>query len=144
MKKQRSVAPHNSSQVIAAQHTVTHYQGDIPHPDILKGFDEISPGTAKKLIDLAIEQSSLRIAMESKALDANIVAQENQFTLQKAQIQSVTRIDMAGQAIGFAVCIACISGAVYLGTIPGKEWIAGILAAIPTASLIRAFFVSKK
>jgi uncharacterized membrane protein len=143
MAKKHIHANQPTQQVFAAQQTVTHYQGDIPHPDILRGFDEISSGTAKSLIDLAIEQSKRRMDMEEKSLAANIATQENQYQIQVIQTQAIYKSDVLGKRFGFLVCIACIASSVYL-SINGHDWIAGLLAAIPTASLIKVFMLDKK
>ena len=42
-----------SNPVVATHQTVTHYQGAVLHPDILRGFDEVVPGAAARLIKLA-------------------------------------------------------------------------------------------
>lgn len=42
------------------QTVTTHYQGSVPHPDILRGFDAVVPGTAARLVKLAEEESAHR------------------------------------------------------------------------------------
>lgn len=37
------------------------YQGDLPHPDILKGYQDLDSDAAKKIIDNGIQEISLLI-----------------------------------------------------------------------------------
>lgn len=135
----------NNRQVTATavQQTITHYQGIVPHPDILRGLDEVVPGTAERLIRLAEEESNHRRELEIKANDANISAQQYQLQITEQQTQAVFRSDLVGQIAGLIVCLACIGGAIYLG-INEHDELAGVLALIPTAALIRAFVLNRK
>lgn len=44
------------------------YSGPVPHPSILKGFEEIVPGSAKQILDDAHGQTVHRQTMERNAL----------------------------------------------------------------------------
>lgn len=46
--------------------SLSMYSGPIPHPDILKGYDSMYPGAAKKMIDNGLEESSHRRMLETK------------------------------------------------------------------------------
>jgi len=129
-------------QVVAATQTVTHYQGAVPPPEILRGIDEIVPGAAARLIALAEQESNHRRSLEVKAIEANIAAQVAQAQINERQTKAVFRSDMIGQIAGFLVCLCCIGAAVYLG-LNGHDWLAGGIAAIPTAALIKAFVLTK-
>jgi uncharacterized membrane protein len=129
-------------QVVAATQTVTHYQGAVPPPEILRGIDEIVPGAAARLIALAEQESNHRRSLEVKTIEANIAAQVAQAQINERQTKAVFRSDMIGQIAGFLVCLCCIGAAVYLG-LNGHDWLAGGIAAIPTAALIKAFVLTK-
>jgi len=129
-------------QVVAATQTVTHYQGAVPPPEILRGIDEIVPGAAARLITLAEQESNHRRSLEVKTIEANIAAQVAQVQINEQQTKAVFRSDMMGQIAGFLVCLCCIGAAVYLG-LNGHDWLAGGIAAIPTAALIKAFVLIK-
>jgi len=131
-----------SQQVVAATQTVTHYQGAVPPPEILRGIDEIVPGAAARLIALAEQESNHRRSLEVKAIEANIAAQVAQVQINEHQTKAVFQSDMIGQVAGFLVCLCCIGAAVYLGN-NGHDWLAGGIAAIPTAALIKAFVLTK-
>lgn len=124
------------------QQTLTHYQGPIPPPDMLQGLDNIVPGTAAKLIKLAVDESEHRRRIESRAMDANIEAQQQQSELGLRQTKSVFRSDLIGQIAGFLVCVLAIVSAVFLG-LEGHEGLAATIAVIPTAAIIKAFTMKK-
>ena len=143
MAKNPTQRNNQSNQVVATHQTVTHYQGAVPHPDILRGFDELVPGAAARLIKLAEDEAEHRRKIETMAIDANIATQQNQLALGEKQQKSVFRSDLIGQVFGLIVCLSSIAAAIYLG-INGHDWLAGAIAAIPTAALIQAFALSKK
>jgi len=133
----------NNPQIFAAQQTVTHYQGAVPHPDILRGMDELVPGTAARLIKLAEDESIHRRKLEVMALEANIATQQKQLALGSQQNTSVFRSDFIGQLFGLVVCLFAIAAAVFLG-LEGHDWLAVSIAAIPTAAIIKAFTKKKQ
>ena len=72
------------------------YQGDLPHPEILKGYTELYPDAAKRIIENGIAETEHRREIERRYLNANIKAH----TL--------------GQILGFIVAILIILGGIYL------------------------------
>lgn len=72
------------------------YQGDLPHPNILKGYNELYPDAAQKIIDNGIAETEHRRLMERKYLDGQINDKK------------------LGQILGFIVALLIISGGVYL------------------------------
>ncbi len=127
---------------LAAATQAKVYQGPIPPPEVLQGFEQLVPGTAERLIKLAEDESHHRRSLEQQAMDANVSAQQAQSRIGEYQSKAVFRSDTIGQIAGLVVSLACIAGAVYLA-VNGHEWTAAALAALPTAAVIRAFFVPK-
>ena len=113
------------------------FQGPIPPPELIERYDALVPGTAKRLIDLAVEESLHRRAIESNTNQANIAAQRKQGEIASYQTRAVFRSDMLGQAAGAIVSLGCIGGAVYLG-LNNHEVAAAALCAIPLAAVIQA------
>lgn len=58
--------PKDKKQEIIAMAKLEMYSGPIPHPDIIKGYEEVYPGAAKKIIDNGVEESNHRRHMESQ------------------------------------------------------------------------------
>jgi len=141
-QSQRHSNSPTASKPVQLQQTVTHYQGAVPHPDILAGIDKIVPGAAARLVTLAEEESHHRRNLELKAIEANIATQEQQTQIAQQQSRDVFKSDMIGQIFGFIVCLSCICAAIYLG-INGHDVLAAGIAAVPTAALIKAFVLNK-
>lgn len=119
-----------------------HHEGPLPAPEDLQRYEALTPGAAERIIRLAEDESAHRRRLEDRASAANVSAQAEQVTIVGYQTRAVFRSDAIGQAAGFIVSLACIAGAVYLA-LNGREWVAGVLAAIPTAAVIQAFFVKR-
>lgn len=63
--EKQEVATKIASMVVTQEET---YSGDVPHPVHLRGFEEIVPGSAKKIIDNAVSESEHRRSWEDNAL----------------------------------------------------------------------------
>ena len=72
------------------------YQGDLPHPDILEGYNRLYPDSAKRIIENGIAESEHRRKMEDKYLSGNIAAHK------------------FGQVLGFIVALAIITSGTFL------------------------------
>jgi uncharacterized membrane protein len=66
----RSMDPADKMAVVMA---ASYFEGPIPPPDILRQFEEIIPGSAARIFDVAMQQSTSRIANQNKIVDANIL-----------------------------------------------------------------------
>jgi len=118
------------------------YQGPIPHPDVLAKFDDRVPGTAVRLINLAVEESEHRRKMEETAMSANVQTQSRNVSIAEYQSKAVFRSDTISQILGAIVTTSCVVGAVYLAS-NGHEGIAALLCAVPTGALIQSFFIKR-
>lgn len=59
--KQAIVQEKENQEMIA---TIEMYNGPIPHPKVLEGYDKLDPGSAKRIINNGIEESMHRRKME--------------------------------------------------------------------------------
>ncbi|APX73337.1 DUF2335 domain-containing protein [Companilactobacillus allii] len=64
------LAPKQREQVISK---LEMYSGPIPHPDILKKYDDMYNGAAQEIIDNGVQESVHRRSMESEYLKQNTV-----------------------------------------------------------------------
>lgn len=48
------------------------FQGPLPHPNTLREYEDVSPGAAKKIINMAVDQQNHRIRTEDKVVTAEI------------------------------------------------------------------------
>lgn len=58
--------------MIALRHQTESFSGPLPHPDILKKFNEAVPGAAERIIKMAEEQASHRKELEKAVIHSNI------------------------------------------------------------------------
>lgn len=87
----------NRSMILERQITQSmSFSGPLPHPEILKKFDEVVPGAAERIIKMTEDQSSHRRDLEQKVISSDI---------------SRSKI---GQIFGFIIAIAGLVVAVVL------------------------------
>ena len=96
------------------------YQGDLPHPDILKGYQNLDPNAAQKIIDNGIAESQHRREMENKYLLGNIASHK------------------LGQLFGFIIALVVIIGGIYLIS-TGKQIAGSVLTGTTALGLIGLF-----
>lgn len=69
-------APESSEPALTAElmakFSAQFYSGLIPHPDILKGYNDLVPGAAKQILDTFNDQSHHRMRLEEKVIDSDI------------------------------------------------------------------------
>lgn len=118
------------------------FRGPVAHPEILRGYEAVVPGSAAKLMQLAEEESLHRRQIEDRSNVANVEAQGRQLAILDYQARAIFRSDMIGQIAGFLISISCVAGAVYLA-MNKHEAVAGALTALPTAAVIQAFFAKR-
>ena len=69
LKQQRTQSNTPSHVANSTTTTVEEFSGPIPPPIILKQYDEIEPGMAKRVLGMAEKQVDHRIQLENKALN---------------------------------------------------------------------------
>jgi len=118
------------------------FRGPVAHPEILRGYESLVPGSAVKLMQLAEEESLHRRQIEDRSNIANVEAQGRHLAILDYRARSIFRSDMIGQIAGFLISISCVAGAIYLA-MNNHEAVAGALTALPTAAVIQAFFAKR-
>lgn len=93
------------------------FAGPLPHPDILRGYNEIVPGAAKMILDKFEAQTDHRRKLEGRVVTANIwqafVGQLFAFVILLALIGSGSFLIYKGRDIGGLVSIvSAICGAI--------------------------------
>ena len=77
--------------IIEQKQLIETFQGPIPHPDILKGYEETLKGSANRIIAMAENQASHRFAIEQQELKLS------------------SRDSLLGIVCAFTLCIFLIS-----------------------------------
>jgi uncharacterized membrane protein len=67
--KTQNRSPSHSSRVVQTATTAAvQFQGPLPHPQLLEGYEKIVPGSAERILKMAEEQQTHRHGMERQAL----------------------------------------------------------------------------
>ncbi len=100
------------------------YQGPMPHPDMLRKYEDLYPGAAKLLFDQFKTQSDHRIELEKKVIDGNI------------------RSGRLGQWMGYSICMTALIGGGALSCFGIK--LEGIIIAVAgLVALVTVFMTGK-
>ncbi len=108
------------------------FEGPIPHPALLQGYDELVPGAADRLIRMAEDQAAHEREMESKALGSDIKDRE-----------SARREALVGQLFGLTIGLAAIVGAT-LAAVNGAQWFGAALGVGGIAGLVGVFVYGRR
>ena len=116
-KKQEGVSQHSL--------TVKAFSGPLPHPEVLRKFEEIIPGSAKQIIEQANKQTDHRIDIEKQVIKSDIIK------------------SYLGLVFGFILGLLGIGGGIYAITL-GHNIFGPILSGGTLASLVYAFIYGTK
>lgn len=104
---------------------VERYTGSIPHPRIVRGYEEMLPGSADRILAMAERQQAHRLKIES------------------AVIQSDIRTQYLGLGVAFIVALTLVIGSMLLLAI-GRD-VAGLGAfLLSAATFIGVFYVNRQ
>jgi len=112
-------------EILTYQTMLTTFQGPLPHPDILKGYNEVVPNGAERIFALAEKQTEHRMSLERKVIDEEI------------------RLSLRGQNFGFILGLTGLTLSALLAFL-GHEVVAGIFASTTIIGLVTVFVVGKK
>lgn len=88
----------SDSQTVVAQ--IQSYQeisGPLPHPSIVKGYEDVLPGAAERVFQMAEKE------------------RDHRHDIDKQLVDSETRSRSTGQWMGFALAVIALCASVYLG-----------------------------
>lgn len=109
--------------IIAAQQTV--FAGPLPHPSILKGYEEVLPGAADRIITMAEQQSHHRQQLESKVIRFD-------------ELKSVL-----GLVFAFLIVIAAFIVGAYTA-LNGKPLFGGVISLAGLAAVVGPFIYQRR
>lgn len=108
------------------------FQGPIPPPQVLSGYEQLLPGSADRILSMAEKETEHRQKMETKALDAEIEGS-------KSEAKDTKRGQICGLIIGIT---ALVSGS--YTAISGFPWAGSFIGAGGVAGLVSAFIAGRK
>ena len=100
---------------VAVSAAVQYFQGPLPPPEVLKGYEEALPGTAERIVTMAEDEACHRREMQRFKLgsDAKLEARGQTFGFWLAAIPlagGMVLIGLDKPVIGTAAVIAAIAG----------------------------------
>ncbi len=111
--------------IIVHKEQVQSFSGPLPHPDILRQFEQVAPGSAERIIKMAEDQSSHRRDLEKKVIESDISRSK------------------WGQVLGFVIAITGLLVSVVIGIFGNP--IAGVVMGAGTiASLVWVFMYGSR
>lgn len=95
----------------------TSFRGPMPPPDMLRGYEDIVPGSAKQIIGMAMREQEHRHSMDQKSLSHE------------------RRYSMIGIVGGTGLGYGCVCGAVIAAWL-GYPWVGVARVSIPMTTMI--------
>ena len=115
----------NNSRGVLVTEISQSFSGPLPHPDVLRKFNEIVPGAAERIIKMAEDQSTHRKELEKKVIDSDIARSK------------------WGQILGFIIAITGL-GISTIIAIYGSAIAGGVIGVGTLASLVGVFMYGSK
>jgi uncharacterized membrane protein len=69
----RSIAKQKASSGKQSVEVMTAFQGPLPSPDILKGFEDVLPGSAERIMKMAEKEQASRHSLERRYASGGIL-----------------------------------------------------------------------
>lgn len=133
--KSAKPSPDKQNKILAfaqKEHRTEQFQGPIPPPQILAGYEQLLPGAADRILAMAEKETAHRQIMEEKALDAEIEGLKNEAGDTKR-----------GQFCGLTIGIVALLVGGYV-SVNGAQWAGGFIGAGGVAGLVSAFIAGRK
>jgi len=106
--------------IVHEQRIHKSFSGPLPHPDVLQRFEEVTTGSAERIIKMAEEQSLHRRELERKVIEADISRSKR------------------GQILGFIIAITGLSVSALIG-VYGNPVAGGWMGFGTVAALVGVF-----
>ncbi len=115
----RAALPKGNPSILAQ--VFQQWQGPLPHPDWLAGYEKVVPGLADRLMQCFENQVRHRIAIEGTAINGNVKAQNN------------------GQWFAFVIALSILAFAFYLASLGHVGW--GIALTMTDLAALAGTFI---
>lgn len=125
----KDLPPEKQDEIVAAlkqQIEIVHerFSGPLPHPELLREFDEVVPGCAKDIIQMTLDQGNHRRNMERIVING--------------QVNDSRR----GQLLGFSIGIVALLVSGFL-IYTGHDLAGGALGTVDIVGLVAVFVIGQ-
>lgn len=122
------------------------HQGPLPPPELLRQYDQLSPGAADRIIAMAEGEAAHRREMERQQLESDIAHRQTLTRIEGDRLSGIFASDKTGQLLGAAVsAIALLAAATtaYVGVAYGVTsrwyWLIPVaLVSLPVLGMVQA------
>ena len=119
-RQQKQVKPSPKGAVQTTQTVSQSWSGPLPPPAALEKFNDIIPGGAARILEMAEREQAHRIKFEQHALDAEVKA------------------DSRGQYLGTTIAALAIIGAIVNVALSGHWQVSCALVGVPVLGVVSA------
>jgi uncharacterized membrane protein len=114
-------------------HTISaeFYRGPIPHPETLQKYDDITPGLANRIVQMAESEAIHRREIETKIVDANCA----DMTAYHAEV-------FRGQICGLIIAVTALISGAYVA-VQGYQWGGALLGTGGIGSIVLTFVLGR-
>lgn len=119
----KELNPEQQSIIIKAIRSES-FSGPIPHPELLIKYEQVQPGFAERIVEMAEKQLGHRIECEDKVVNGSVSESKR------------------GQCFGLIVAVLFLCAATALG-LTGHDWLGGVLGGGTLVALVTVFVNSK-
>ncbi len=117
---------------ISTQIAMQQQSGPLPPPEILKKYNEIDPGMALQIVNMAKDEANHRRKMEAEVM-----------LIQGRDQISQRRSELLGQIFGLLIALAGIGGSVYEAA-HGAQLAATALVSATLIAIVSAFILGRQ
>ncbi len=111
------------SQKLVFKAVKSSFSGPLPHPEIMKGYEEVVPGAAQRILDMTEKRMDHRMNLETRDMDLAHKNLDKEFNLAKTSL-------IFGGIMGLILIIACIILVYQDKTIAGFSMLIPIVLAL--------------
>ena len=108
-----------------------YWSAPIPHPESMRGYEEVLPGSVDRIIAMAEREANAR-----HANDASVIANE------KLMIEATRDEVKRGQCFALIITLFGIAASLLCAYV-GQPWVAGILGGGTLATVVSAMLNAK-
>ncbi len=108
-----------------------HFSGPLPHPEILRQYDELAPGLSERIVRMAEQEGEHRRELENEAVE-----------IERVKVEYAWREVVVGQV--FALVIA-LSGIIAGGivAVKGQPAAGGLIGGLGIGGIVSAFILGR-
>lgn len=122
---QQLLQRHSSEVAVAINTTISEFRGPLPPPAILRGYEEIVPGAAGKIVEWADSERQHRHQMEG------------------LMVRATTKRDLRGQIFAAIVAMGGFGLAAYALNL-GHPFVATLITALDLGGIVTAFIYGRR